>query len=61
MTSVGIYLFNRSGLILYSDLTINLPVFGVSLLVCLVFGLLSGVAPAFRMAKMKVIDALKRQ
>ena len=61
ITSVGIYLFNRSGLILYSDLTINLPVFGVSLLVCLVFGLLSGVAPAFRMAKMKVIDALKRQ
>lgn len=59
LTFIFIVIFNESGLILHADLTINFYVFGVSLLVCFVFGLLSGVVPAFRMSKMKVIDALK--
>lgn len=59
LTAIIIAIFNQSGLILYADLTINFSVFGVSLLVCLIFGLLSGVVPALRMSKMKVIDALK--
>lgn len=59
LTFIFIMIFNGSGLILHADLTINFYVFGVSLVVCFVFGLLSGVVPAFRMSKMKVIDALK--
>ena len=59
LTLIIISIFNESGLILHADLTINFSVFGVSLLVCLIFGLLSGVVPAIRMSKMKVIDALK--
>ncbi|WP_026998226.1 ABC transporter permease [Flectobacillus major] len=59
LTLIIISIFNDSGLILHADLSINFSVFGVSLLVCLVFGLLSGVVPALRMSKMKVIDALK--
>ncbi|MET3129466.1 putative ABC transport system permease protein [Arcicella rosea] len=59
LTFIIISIFNDSGLILHADLSINFSVFGVSLLVCLIFGLLSGVVPAIRMSKMKVIDALK--
>jgi putative ABC transport system permease protein len=51
---------NRSGWIFRADLTINFTVFAVSLLVCVVFGLLSGVAPAFRMAKLPIAEALKQ-
>ncbi len=59
LTLIVITVFNASGLIHHADLVINFSVFGVSLLVCFVFGLLSGVVPALRMSKMKVIDALK--
>lgn len=54
-----ISLINSSGWIAYADLTINLTVFLVSVLVCLIFSLLSGVLPAFRMSKLKIVDALK--
>ena len=54
-----IYMINTSGWIAYADLTINFPVFFISVVVCLLFGLLSGVLPAFRMSKLKIVDALK--
>jgi putative ABC transport system permease protein len=58
--SIGvIYLINQSGWIAYADLTINLNVLAISLLVCLVFGFLSGVLPAFRMAKLSIVTVLK--
>ena len=59
LTLAVIHFINSSGWIAYADLTINLPVFLVSVLVCLVFGLLSGVLPAFRMSKLKIAEALK--
>ncbi|RCR70009.1 ABC transporter permease [Larkinella punicea] len=59
LTLIVIQLINSSGIIAYADLTINLNVFLVSLLVCLVFGLLSGVLPALRMSKLKIAEALK--
>ncbi|QJW89890.1 FtsX-like permease family protein [Spirosoma taeanense] len=59
LTLIIIQLINRSGWIAYADLTINFSVFLVSILVCLVFGLLSGVAPALRMSKLNIADALK--
>ena len=59
LTSVIIYLINSSGWIAYADLTINTSVFLVSVLVALIFGLLSGVLPALRMSKLPVTDALK--
>ncbi|GHB80065.1 ABC transporter permease [Persicitalea jodogahamensis] len=54
-----IQLINNSGWIPYADLTINFSVFAASIAVCLVFGLLSGVLPAYRMSKLKIVDALK--
>lgn len=59
LTLVIIHFINSSGWIAYADLTINLQVFLISVLVCLVFGLLSGVLPAFRMSKLKIAEALK--
>ncbi|WP_439557614.1 ABC transporter permease, partial [Dyadobacter sp.] len=54
-----IKMINASGWIAYADLTINLPVFAISIAVCLIFGLLSGVLPAFRMSKLRIVEALK--
>jgi putative ABC transport system permease protein len=54
-----IHLINSAGWIAYADLTINMPVFIISIGVCLLFGLLSGVLPAFRMSKLKIVEALK--
>ncbi|UFH53446.1 ABC transporter permease [Spirosoma sp. KNUC1025] len=54
-----IHLINTSGWIAYADLTINLNVFVISILVCLIFGLLSGVLPALRMSKLTIAEALK--
>lgn len=59
LTFLVIQFINSSGWIAYADLTINLPVFLISILVCLVFGLLSGVLPAFRMSRLKIAEALK--
>jgi putative ABC transport system permease protein len=52
-------IFNRSGLIPYSDLSINYSIFGIGLLLALIFGLMSGVVPAWRMSKLKPAEALK--
>ncbi|GAB4017402.1 ABC transporter permease [Spirosoma migulaei] len=59
LTMIVIHLINTSGMIAYADLTINLNVFLISLLVCLIFGLLSGVLPALRMSKLTIAEALK--
>jgi putative ABC transport system permease protein len=59
LSYIIIKLINASGWIAYADLTINFSVFLVSIMICLLFGLLSGVLPAFRMSKLKIVDALK--
>ncbi len=59
LTLIIINLINNSGWIAHADLTINMSVFLVSVLVCLVFGLLSGVLPALRMSKLNIAEALK--
>lgn len=59
LTLIVIHLINTSGMIAYADLTINLNVFLISLGVCLIFGLLSGVLPALRMSKLNIAEALK--
>ena len=59
LTFVLIQIINNSGWIAYADLTINLTVFSISIIVSLIFGLLSGVLPALRMSKLSIIEALK--
>ena len=52
---------NNSDLISNIRLTINFTVLFYSLIVCLVFGLLSGVYPAWRMSRLHIVTALKAQ
>lgn len=51
--------FNNSHLIDYADLSINWTVVTVTLVLSLVFGLMSGVFPAWRMSKLPVVEALR--
>jgi putative ABC transport system permease protein len=59
LTAIIIFFINRADLIAYLELSINYKVLGIGLLTCLVFGLLSGVFPAWRMSRLKVVEALK--
>lgn len=59
LSGLTLFIINKSQIIPYSDLQFNLKIFVLSLLMCLIFGLLSGVYPAWRMSKMQVTDALR--
>lgn len=48
-----------SGLIPYLKVDLNLSVFGYGLLITLVFGVLSGVIPAWKMSRLDPVHALK--
>jgi len=52
-------LINSTGFIPYASLQLNLPILGFSLLICLFFGVLSGVYPAFKMSKLHPASVLK--
>ncbi len=49
----------HSGLIPYLKVDINLSVFAVGLVITIVFGLLSGVLPAWKMSRLNPVQALK--
>ena len=61
LSLIAIEILNHANLISNLELTINFTVLFVGLLICLVFGLLSGVYPAWRMSKLNVVTALKAQ
>jgi putative ABC transport system permease protein len=50
---------NTSGILRYAQFAMNLRVFGYGMLIALVFGLVSGVYPAWRMSRLNPVDALK--
>ena len=54
-----LWFFNHSNIIDHIHLRINWLVGGVAFFLSVVFGLLSGVYPAWRMSKLHVVDALK--
>jgi putative ABC transport system permease protein len=54
-----IYFFNQSGWLPGADLSLNGRVFLAGLGACLVFGLLSGIIPAWRMSRLQVVAALR--
>ena len=56
---IVIYVYNNSGIQPDINLTLNFRVLGVGLLLCLFFGVLSGVYPAWRMSRLNVVHALK--
>jgi putative ABC transport system permease protein len=50
---------NRSGFMAHSAFTINTRVFAYAVLMAIAFGVVSGVYPAWRMARLHPVDALK--
>ncbi|MBV6655659.1 MAG: FtsX-like permease family protein, partial [Mameliella sp.] len=54
-----IYLVNDSQVLGDTQLQFNTAVFLYSLLICLVFGILSGLLPAYRMSKLQIVNAIK--
>jgi putative ABC transport system permease protein len=61
LSFIVIRLINSANFIANLELSINFTVLGIGLLVCLIFGLVSGVYPAWRMSKLNVVTALKAQ
>jgi len=58
---IALQIINNSDLIANIHLTINFTVLFCALIACLLFGLLSGVYPAWRMSRLQVVTALKAQ
>ena len=61
LSFIVLQVINSAHLIANLELSINFMVLFIGLLVCLVFGLISGVYPAWRMSKLNVVTALKAQ
>jgi putative ABC transport system permease protein len=61
LSVIAIRLINSANLIANLELSINFTVLFIGLLICLFFGLLSGVYPAWRMSKLNVVTALRAQ
>jgi putative ABC transport system permease protein len=61
LSFIIIQFINSAHLIANLELSLNFTVLFYSLLVCLVFGLFSGVYPAWRMSRLNVVTALKAQ
>jgi putative ABC transport system permease protein len=59
IADVALRVLNSSGAIPYADFTVNHRVFLYGLVLAIVFGLLSGVYPAWRMARLQPVAALK--
>ena len=59
LSIIAISIFNGSGIIPNGQLGLNLAVLLYTILACLVFGVVSGVYPAWRMSRMQVVAALK--
>jgi putative ABC transport system permease protein len=59
LSIIAIKLINSANLIANLELSVDFTVLGIGLLICLFFGLLSGVYPAWRMSKLNVVTALK--
>jgi putative ABC transport system permease protein len=56
---LALYWIEQAHLIPYLKVSINLAVMGYGLLITLVFGLLSGVVPAWKMSRLDPVHALK--
>ena len=61
LSLIAMYIINNAKLIANLNLALNFTVLFYAIITCVVFGLLSGVYPAWRMSKLNVVTALKAQ
>ena len=59
LAAASLAAINASGIIAHSNFQLNLRVFGYGVALAVVFGLLSGVLPAWRMARFHPVEALR--
>jgi putative ABC transport system permease protein len=60
LLSVGaMQLINDSNVIAHAHLTLNWRIFAIGMALSLLFGLISGVYPAYKMSKLQAVEALK--
>ncbi len=59
LTVIVLSIFNNTDIIPYANFTLNFRIFGYAILITLFFGLFSGVYPAWRMSRLKPVDALQ--
>jgi putative ABC transport system permease protein len=59
LSFVGIFYINKYQLIPYVTLDFNPIVFFYAFLICLLFGIVSGIYPSLRMSRLSIINALK--
>lgn len=57
-TQIIFIIFNQTGIVPYASFQINLPVFQYCLLISLVFSIMTGVYPAYRMSRLHPVEAL---
>src|SRR6478735_4395613 len=58
LSAIILNMINNSGIIVYADLGLNLRIFSWGMLICLVFGIISGVFPAYKMSRLQAVEAL---
>lgn len=61
LSTLALYFINQSDFLDGLHLTLNFTILFYGLITCLVFGILSGVYPAWRMSKLAIVKALKAQ
>jgi putative ABC transport system permease protein len=61
LSLIAMYIINSANLIANLNLALNFTVLFYAIITCVIFGLLSGVYPAWRMSKLNVVTALKAQ
>ena len=59
LSVVTLRMLERSGLFEYAHFTLNGRIFGYGVTLAILFGLISGVYPAWRMSRLNPVDALK--
>ncbi|MCP4633869.1 MAG: FtsX-like permease family protein [candidate division Zixibacteria bacterium] len=59
LSVIVLNIINGSGIIPHTHLGVNFRIFYYSVIICLFFGIFSGVYPAFRMSRMQPVEALR--
>jgi putative ABC transport system permease protein len=59
LSVIALDIVNSSGVVPYAHLAMNWSILLYSLLICLFFGVFSGVLPAYRMSRLQPVEALR--
>jgi putative ABC transport system permease protein len=59
ISQIVLSIINKSDLILYGQLGVNLRVFVYGLIIALIFGLITSIYPAWRMSRLHPVEALR--